>query len=51
MKKTYIQPSIEVCTINVKTILAGSMINNEEGDGKQLSKESDLWDDLEDDNQ
>lgn len=45
MKKTYIIPSCEVVKLNAADIIATSIgTNNVPGNGTQLSREGDFWD-------
>lgn len=38
--KKYIIPAIKVVEVGTESILAGSPLHNEEGDGEQLSKKN-----------
>ena len=43
MKKTYIAPVCEIVKLNATDIIATSEVNNRMGDGNQLGRGSDGW--------
>ena len=47
--KKYIQPNIKLRDMEAESLLAALSMNNEVGDGKQLSKGNSLWYDEEED--
>ncbi|MBQ8452815.1 MAG: hypothetical protein IJ539_03440 [Prevotella sp.] len=46
--KKYIQPAIKLRSLEAETLMAAVSLNNEVGDGKQLSK-GNIWEDDEED--
>ena len=45
MKKTYIAPVCEIVKLNAADIIATSDVHNEMGNGQQLGRGSDGWED------